>query len=300
MSYFLNLLHHEFVQNAYLAGAIVAITCAMIGYFVVLRSQAFASEAFSDIGFAGSAGAALLGINALLGMIGVTVLAALGIGALGDRLRGRDVEVGMVLSFALGLGVLFLVIYTQVGTNASVGVNVLFGSIVSVTRFDVWISLLFGTGTLLTLAWLFRPLLFISVDPEMALARGVPVRLLAMIFLVLMAVTAAQAMLVVGALLVLALLVAPAASALHLTNRPLYSLTLAIGLGLLITLGGLTLAFVGPGSRFPAGFWITSLSALCYFVTLPYKTRRQAKRVAMHPVHTHPCNEYSELQSRGH
>src|SRR5712692_10941206 len=129
-------LQYDFVQNAFLAGALVAIMTAVIGYFVVLRAQAFAGEALADIGFAGATGAAILGIGSLLGMLGLALLAALGMGALGERIKGRDVEIGMVLSFALGLGVLFLSIYTQNGANATTGVGVLFGSILSVTRTD--------------------------------------------------------------------------------------------------------------------------------------------------------------------
>src|SRR5256712_9745015 len=163
-----HLLQYDFVQNAFLEGALVAIMAAVIGYFVVLRAQAFAGEALADIGFAGAAGAAILGISWLLGMLGLTLLAALGIGALGERVRGRDIEIGMVLSFALGLGVLFLSIYIQHGANSNVGVSVLFGSILTVTRRDVIITLISSSATLLVLALLFRPLLFASVDPEVA------------------------------------------------------------------------------------------------------------------------------------
>src|SRR5205809_1901433 len=140
----LELIQQDFVQNAFIAGTIVAIVTSVMGYFVVLRAQAFAGEALADIGFAGATGAAVLGISSLLGMVFLTLLAALGMGALGQRIRGRDVEIGMVLSFALGLGVLFLSIYAQFGTNASEGVGILFGSILSVTRSDVLITLFCG------------------------------------------------------------------------------------------------------------------------------------------------------------
>jgi zinc/manganese transport system permease protein len=300
MQEFFNLFHYDFVQNAYLAGTMVAIIAAIMGYFVVLRSQAFASEALSDIGFAGAAGAAILGIGSLLGMFALTILAALGMGALGDRLRGRDVEIGMVLSFALGLGVLFLTIYSQVGTNAAVGVNVLFGSLISVTHSDVQMTFYSGLATFILLAVLFRPLLFASIDPEVAQTRGIPVRLLSMIFLVLLAVTTAEAVLVVGALLVLALLVAPAATALRLTRRPLTSLMLSVALGLVIIWGGLTLAFVGPGRHLPVGFFVAALAALFYFISFPLKRLRQSHRLPAQPTHQHPCNEYSALSGRGH
>jgi zinc/manganese transport system permease protein len=134
----LELFRHEFVQNAFLAGTIVAIVAAVIGYFAVLRAQAFATHALSHIGFAGATGAVLLGMSSLVGMFAFTLVAAMGMGALGERVRGRDVEVGMVLSFALGLGVLFISLYTQYATET---VGVLFGSILTVTRNDVLITL---------------------------------------------------------------------------------------------------------------------------------------------------------------
>ncbi len=275
MQEFLKLFQYEFVQNAYMAGTMVAIVSALVGYFVVLRAQAFAGEALSDIGFAGAAGAAILGVGSLIGMFVLTILAAIGMGSLGERLRGRDVEIGMVLSFASGLGVLFLTIYSQPGNNATVGVNVLFGSILSVTRGNVLVTFFSGLVTLLVLALLFRPLLFASIDPEVALARGIPVRLISNVFLLLLAITTAEAVLVVGALLVLALLIAPAATALRLTRRPLTSLVVSVLLSLAIIWGGLTLAFVGPGRQLPVGFFVATLAALFYFSSLPLKHLRR-------------------------
>src|SRR6266699_424607 len=184
-----HLLQYDFVQNAFLAGSLVAIMAAIIGYFVVLRAQAFAGEALADIGFAGATGAAILGISSLLGMLGLTLLAALGIGALGERVRGRDIEIGMVLSFALGLGVLFLSIYIQNGANANAGVSVLFGSILTVTRRDVIITLITGSVTLLILAFLFRPLLFASVAPAAAAEHLTHRPLTAIIFSVILGLT---------------------------------------------------------------------------------------------------------------
>jgi zinc/manganese transport system permease protein len=291
----LALLQHEIVQNAFLAGTIVAIVTAVMGYFVVLRAQAFAGEALSDIGFAGATGAAVLGFSSLLGMFFLTVLAGIGMGALGDRIRGRDVEIGMVLSFALGLGVLFLTIYSQFGSNATEGVGVLFGSILSVTRSDVLITLGCGIATLLLLAFLFRPLLFATIDPEVALARGVPVRLLSIVFLMLLGITTAETVLVVGVLLVLALLIAPAASAVNVTHRPLVSISLSAVLGLIITWGGLILAFVGTGRQLPVGFYITALAALSYFVSLGVKRIHTPRR---HRDVPHPCGEHIALPDR--
>ncbi len=291
----LELLQHEFVQNAFLAGTIVAVITAVMGYFVVLRAQAFAGEALADIGFAGATGAAVLGVSSLVGMFFLTLLAAMGMGVLGERVRGRDVETGMVLSFALGLGVLFLTIYTQFGTNASEGVGVLFGSILSVTRSDVLITLVSGVITLLLLAFLFRPLLFASIDPEVARARGVPVRLLSIAFLMLLGVTTAETILVVGVLLVLALLIAPAATALHVTKRPLTSIGLSVALGLLFTWGGLILAFVGTGRHLPVSFYISALAGISYFVSMIAARMRTPPR---HRDLPHPCGEHIALPDR--
>jgi len=290
-----NLLQYDFVQNAFLAGALVAIMAAVMGYFVVLRAQAFAGEALADIGFTGATGAAILGISSLLGMLGLTLLGALGMGALGERVRGRDVEIGMVLSFALGLGVLFLSIYIQNGANANAGVGILFGSILTVTRRDVIITLITGSATLLILALLFRPLLFASVDPEVAQARGVPVRLLSIVFLLLLAVATAEAVLVIGVLLVFALLIAPAAAAEHLTRRPLTAIILSVILGLTFTWGGLILGFVGTGRHLPISFYISAMAALTYFASVLIARFRKPRRYRPLP---HPNREHIAARAR--
>lgn len=283
--YWVTLFQHEFVQNAFLAAPIVAVVTAIMGYFVVLRAQAFAGEALADIGFAGAMGAAVLGISSLVGMFIMVLLAALGMGALGKRIQGRDVEIGMVLSFALGLGVLFLSIYTQNGSNATTGVGVLFGSILSVTRTDVLISLITALVTLLIIALLFRPLLFASIDPVLAQARGVPVRLLSIIFLLLLALATAEAVLVIGVLLVFSLLIAPAATAERLTHRPLTAIILSVVLALSFSWGGLVLAFVGTGRHLPVSFYISTLAALSYFFSLLVSRVRSPRvyRALPHP-----------------
>jgi zinc/manganese transport system permease protein len=261
------LFQQEFIQNAFLAGTIVALVAAVVGYFVVLRAQAFASESISEIGFAGSTGGPLFGVSSLIGMFILTILSALGMGALGERVRGRDVETGMVLAFALGLGVLFTSLYAS-GKNAVATVSALFGSILSVSRGDVLTTLISGIVVLFLLAVLFRPLLFASIDPEVAQTRGVPIRLLSIMFLVLLAVTIAMAIQVVGALLVFALLIAPAASATRLTHRPLTTIVLSIVLGLGITWIGLILTIVGTGRYLPASFYIATVATCTYFVAV--------------------------------
>ncbi len=281
----LALFRFDFGQNAFLAGTIVAIVAAIIGYFVVLRAQAFAGHALSHIGFAGATGAALLGVSSLLGMFALTLLAALGMGALGKRVSGRDVEIGMVLSFALGLGVLFLSLYTQYSSQT---VGVLFGSILSVSRRDVLVTLYCGLGVLLVMAFVFRPLLFASIDPEVARARGVPVDLLSIIFMLLLAITVAEAIQVVGVLLVFALLIAPAATAELWTRHPLTTVALAVGLSLAFTWGGLELAF---NSTWPVSFYIAALSALSYLSSFGVARLRSLRTPRIHRDMPHPSRE---------
>jgi len=277
-----DLLQHDFVQNAFLAGTLVAVVSALVGYFIVLRGQSFACEALSHIGFAGATGAALLGASSLMGMFLFTSLAALGMGALGKRLRGRDIEVGMLLSFVLGLGVLFLSLYTRYASEA---VSVLFGSILSVTRQDVVITFGIGLLTMAALIFLYRPLLFASVDPELAEVRGVPVRRLSILFLLLMALSVSEAVKVVGVLLVFALLVVPAATAEHLTHRPMAALVLGVLISLTSTWGGLALAFIG---HWPVSADIVGLTSLFYVASFAMHAVRFPSRYREPP---HPGRE---------
>ena len=256
------MLQYPFMQHAFEAGTVVAILGGIVGYFVVLRAQAFAAHALSHVGFAGATLAALLGVSGLLGMSGFTVAAALGMGALGKRVRGRDVEIGMILSFALGLGVLFLRLYTN---SASETVSVLFGSILSVTHGDIIYTVIFGVGSLIMLGVIFRPLLFSSIDPEVAEARGVPIKALSVIFMFLLAITVAEAIQVVGVLLVFALIVAPAAAAQHLTRKPFSAIAISVALGVAFTWAGLFLALATSA---PVSFYIATLAALTYFAAI--------------------------------
>ncbi|GAC1619234.1 MAG: metal ABC transporter permease [Ktedonobacteraceae bacterium] len=292
----LTFLQQDFIQNAFLAGTMVAIVTAVVGYFVVLRTQAFASDSLSHIAFAGSTGGPLFGFSSLIGMFILTLLSALGMGALGERVRGRDVETGMVLAFALGLGVLFTSLYAS-GRNATATVGALFGSILSVNRGNVLTTLVSGIVVLLLLTFLFRPLLFASIDPEVAQTRGVPVRLLSILFLLLLAVTIAMAVQVVGALLVFALLIAPAASAARFTYRPFTTIALSTVLGLAITWIGLLLTVIGTGRYLPASFYIATLATFTYFVavlTSRWHTLRRSRQV------TSPRATCEQLAGRNH
>lgn len=276
----LNLLASDIFQKALLGGTVAAALAGVVGYFLILRVQAFAAEAFMDICFAGATGASLLGQSPLIGMIAFSVLSALGLGALGDRARGRHVEIGMVLSFALGLGVLFLSIYTRgSAAHSNAGVSILFGSILSVQAADVYRMVACGSVALVALAVVYRPLLFASIDPTSARARGVPVRALSIIFLIVLALAAAACTFVVGVLLASALLIAPAAAAVALTDRPVRSLLLSLGLGILIMWAGLMASFIGPWRHPPIGFSISALAGLVYAVATIIGRRGRSRRV---------------------
>jgi zinc/manganese transport system permease protein len=275
-----DLLSSEVFQRALLGGTVAAVMAGIVGYFLVLRAQAFAAESFMDICFAGATGASLLGQSPLVGMIVFSLLSALSLGSLGERARGRSVEIGMVLSFALGLGVLFLSVYTRSSaSHSNAGVAILFGSILSVQPADIYRMLACGSVALLALAAVCRPLLFASIDPTSARARGVPVRVLSVVFLLVLALAAAACTFVLGVLLASALLIAPAAAAMKLTTRPSRSLLLSAGIGLSVTWVGLLFSFVGPWRHPPVGFSISALAGLVYGAAVIRGRRGRPRRV---------------------
>jgi zinc/manganese transport system permease protein len=271
------MLHYDFMRNALLAGTAVALAAGLVGYFVVLRHLVFAGEALSHVAFAGAMGAALLGLNPFVGLFGVTTLGALGLNALGARAqpRGRDVATGIVLAWVLGLGALFLGIYISSATtssNIAIGVGVLFGSILGVSAGQALLLALAGAATSLIMVAIARPLLFASVDPDVARARGLPAWLLGAVFLVLLAVTVAEAVPAVGALLVFALLLTPAATARLLLRRPYAALFFSAALALAFTWIGLFVAFYTP---YPVSFLISALAFICYLAALGARQLRR-------------------------
>lgn len=189
------MLAHEFMRNAFLAGSTIALACGLVGYFVVLRSQVFAGDAFSHVAFTGALAAAAAGIDIRLGLFAATILVAVGLGALGERSRADDVVIGSVFAWILGLGVLFLSIFTvnASGSNGTAAVRVLFGSIFGLSAADARLASVIALASALALLAIARPLLFSSVDPGVARGVGVPVRALGTAFLILLAIVAAQA-----------------------------------------------------------------------------------------------------------
>ena len=260
------ILRYDFMRQALLAGTILSIVAGLTGYFVVLRHQAFAGESLSDVAFTGALGGAALGINPFLSLIGTTVVVALAMGGLGERLRGRDVAIGTVLAWVLGLGVLFLSLFTAhtsgTGTGFS-GVTVLFGNILGTSPEQVRSIAITSGLTILVLLLIARPLFFASLDPDVAAARGVPVRSLGLGFMVLLAITISQATLAVGALLVFALLLLPAAIAYQTTSRPFVALALSAALAVLFTWLGIVLGFY---TGYPSSVCISLLAFVSYAV----------------------------------
>lgn len=250
-----DILHYSFIQNALLAGSIVAVIAAIMGYFLIVRGLTFAGHALPNIGFAGAAGAVLLGLDPVIGLFVFTIGAGIGIGLLGRETSERDTAIGVIMTFALGLGLLFLTLYAG---YADLVYSILFGQIIGINQQDVLIIAITSIFTLLFMLLLFRPLLFSSFDPEVAEARGVPVRLLSLAFLALLAITISLAVQVIGALLVFVLLVGPAATATRIAKSPCRALALAIVLGVSYTCLGIYLA--AENGVWPVSFFIATIS----------------------------------------
>jgi zinc/manganese transport system permease protein len=253
-----NMLGFAFMRNAFAAGTASALVAGLIGYFVVLRASSFAAHAISHIGFAGAAGAVLIGINPVLGVGALSLAASVSMGLLGRRLRGRDVVIGLVMAASLGLGYLFISLYTG---NATDAYAVLFGQIFGITVGAVRITLLTSAVVLGLLAAIYRPLLFASLDEEVAEARGIRVGAVGLGFMMLLALAVSEAVQVSGVLLIFALLVAPGAIAGRVFRRPAAALTLSAALAILITWASLALAFYTP---YPVSFYVTTLAFVLY------------------------------------
>jgi zinc/manganese transport system permease protein len=253
---------YDFMVNAFAASGIVAVLAGIVGYFLVMREQTFAGHALSHVGFTGATGAVLVGMSPLWGMISFTLLAGIGMGALGERLSGRDVAIGVILSLSLGFGLLFLHFFTAYATQATA---LLFGNVLGVSHDTLAVLAGLAVVSLGALAIIMRPLLFASLQPELAEAKGVSLRLVSILFLAITALAVAASTQIVGVLLVFALMVGPAAAAQNVTTRLTTGLMLAAGFALAQAWIGLTLAYY---TDWPTTFWITVLSALVYGASL--------------------------------
>jgi len=253
---------YEFMTNAFAAAGIVAVVSGIVGYFLVMRGQTFAGHALSHIGFAGATGAGLIGLAPLWGLLAFTLAAGVAMGALGERISGRDVAIGVVLALALGFGLLFLHYYTAFATQAAA---LLFGNVLAVDRGMIGTLAVLALVTLAGLGAIMRPLIFASLQPELAEAKGVPLRFVSTAFLAIVALTVAACAQIVGVLMVFTLMVAPPAAAQRLASGVWGGLTLAAALALGAAWLGLCVAFY---TDWPVSFCIALLSALAYFAAV--------------------------------
>jgi zinc/manganese transport system permease protein len=257
------MLHQPFIVHALVAGTAVAVLCGLVGYFLVLRGQVFAGDALGHVAYTGAMAALAAGLDPRLGLFGATVAAGLALGA-GSRRSTDDVAIGSFFSWVLGLGALFLTYYTTHGSgrNGTANVNVLFGSIFGISGRAATTAVAVTAVGAIVLLTISRPLLFSTIDPAVATAAGVPTRLLGALFLAVAGATVAEATQVVGALLVLGLMAAPAAAAARLTTRPWHAFWLSAAFAVAAIWIGVTLAYLIPAA--PASFTIMICAAATY------------------------------------
>jgi zinc/manganese transport system permease protein len=270
-----SMLSQPFVRHALLGGTAIAALSGLVGYFVVLRGQVFAGDALSHVAYAGALAALAAGLDLRFGLFAATIGVGLLLGLLGGRGTADDVVIGTTFAWVLGLGVLFLALYTSSGNtgDGSANVNVLFGSIFGISAAAAATAAWIAAGLIAALLLIARPLLFASVDPTVAAARGVPVRLLGPLFLAILGATVGEASQAVGALLVFGLLAAPAAAAQRLTAEPWRALTLAGGLAVLAMWAGVALSYAAPA--LPPSFTIVGFAAAEFAGAVLYRTVRR-------------------------
>jgi zinc/manganese transport system permease protein len=285
-----NMLQHPFLRYAFLAGTAIALAAGLVGYFVVLRQQVFTGDALSHVAFTGALGALAAGIDPRVGLYGACIIVALVMAAFGSRGNADDAVIGIVFAWVLGLGAFFLTIYTtsRSGTNGgTTGVNVLFGSIFGLSRAQARNSAAIAVIVAVAVVSLARPLVFASIDQAVAGARGVPVRMLDFAFLALVGITAAEATRVVGALLLLGLLAAPAGAAQRLTSRPFAAMWLSAAIAVLSVWTGLAIAYAAP--RIPPSFAIVAVATICYLTAiLATAVRGRERRLMPQPIKPGP------------
>jgi len=251
---------YDFMRHAFEAGTIVAIVAGVIGYFIVLRQSSFAAHALSHIGFAGAAGAVLLGLNPIVGLLVFTSGGGIAIATLGRKAANRDVQIGTVLAFMLGLGVLFISLYSGYATEAY---SLLFGEILGISSGDVLVTLIAALVLLVAVAIVYRRLLFTSLDEDVAEAKGISIFWIGAIFMLLVAIATSISVQVVGVLLIFALMVTPAAIAQRLARRPIQGIAISVLIALIATWFGLFISFYIP---YPVSFFITTATFAAYLI----------------------------------
>jgi zinc/manganese transport system permease protein len=258
---------HEFFRNALLAGTSIALACGLVGHFLVLRAQVFAGDALSHVAFTAALAAAAAGVDTRIGLFAGTVAFALILGGIGERASADDVTIGIVFAWILGLGVFFLALFStgSGGGNGLLGARALFGSIFGLSAGDARLAAVIGVGIVATILAIARPLLFASVDLAVAATRGVPVRVLGLLFLALAGATAGEATQAVGALLLLGLLAAPAGAAQRLSANPYVALALSGAFAVLAVWLGLVLSYLIPS--LPPSTAVIGVAAAIYLLS---------------------------------
>ncbi|HVV74902.1 MAG TPA: metal ABC transporter permease [Mycobacteriales bacterium] len=275
-------LHQSFAQHALIAAALISIACGLLGPFVVTRGAAFAVHGTAELAFTGAAAGLLVSNDPVVGALVGSVVVATAIGLLGARARERDSAIGVILAFGLGLGVLLLSHYHGFATEAT---DILFGYIYGVSNGQLVILLAIVAVVIVVTAFMFRPLLFASVDPELAEARGVPVRLVGLLFLYLLAVTVTEAAQIVGTLLVLSLTITPAAAAQRLSARPGIVMGMSVLFAFLAADGGLVANLQHPTVK--ASVFVTFISFGLYLVARAAGYLLRRPRAHVHTVEAH-------------
>lgn len=262
----------EPVRTAAAIGAAAALVSGVVGVFTVIRGQSFAGHSLADVSSAGGAASFLLGINPLFGFIGMGVLAATSMELVRvNRASERDLVTGIVTGAGLGLAALLLYLDATTGSTTGATVTVMFGSMFTIPASLIPPAIVVGLGTLCVVGVLYRPLLLCSLDPDLAAVRGVPVRLVGMLHLIVVALAVALSAITVGAILSTALLIGPAAIALQLAKRPGAAIALAAGIGIVATWGGILLAYDSyawtGGQGWPVSFCIVALIFTGYVIS---------------------------------
>ena len=253
---------YEFITNAFIASGIVAVVSGVTGYFLVMRGQTFAGHALSHIGFAGATGVGLIGLSPLWGLVGFTLMAGIGMGLMSERISNRDVAIGVVLALSLGFGLLFLHYYTSFASQATA---LLFGNVLAVDRGMIAALGVLGAVVVVGLGVIMRPLIFATLQPELAEAKGVPMRFISTAFLAIVALAVAACAQIVGVLMVFTLMVGPGATAQRLTGGLWSGLAAAALLALAEAWLGIAIAFE---TDWPVSFCIAVLSAIGYFAAM--------------------------------
>lgn len=260
------LFDYEFMRHAFMAGTVAAILTGAVGYFVIIRNLSFATHALGDISFAGASGALLIGLSPITGQLLLTLMAASAMGALGDRVSKNDMVIGIILSFCLGLGTLFLHFY---GGYAGQAMIILFGNLLNVSNHDLQLMILVTILSLFAMSIIAKRLLFASLVPELAEAKGMSLFWISIIFIIIMATAVIVASQVVGVILVFTLVIGPAAISIQWTQHFWTGMSLSVVLSITIVWISIILSYM---TDWPISFWISALVFVIYILSSLKKT----------------------------